>query len=330
MADTMMALRSHRRGGPETLVYESAPVPVAALGEVLIEVHAAAITPAELGWDETWRSEDGSDRTPTIPSHEVSGVVVGLGEGVDRFSIGDQVYGRIGFNRDGAAAEYAAVPVSDLALRPLSVSHVESATLPLAALTAWQALADHARLQPGEHVVVLGGAGGVGAFAVQLARYFGAAVSSTARGADLDFVLAIGADVALDYTNANDNNVLDQADVVIDAVGGPTSERAVRLVRAGGRLVTFSQPVDAALTGDRDLQTFFFIVEANEAELSAIASLVDSGALRPTVARVYGLPEGRAAYAESSVLHGPGKTVLAVRDEHGNLYAEERLPQPAI
>ncbi|TXN30110.1 NADP-dependent oxidoreductase [Lacisediminihabitans profunda] len=309
----MMALRAHSRGGPETLVYETAPVPVAAAGEVLVEVHAAAITFTELDWDETWRSEDGRDRTPIIPSHEVSGVVVGLGDGVDRFAIGDEVYGRIGFNRNGAAAEYAAVPVADLALRPLSVSHVESATIPLAALTAWQALADHAELRPGEHVVVLGGAGGVGAFAVQLARHFGATVSATARGTDLDFVLGLGADVVLDYLNANENNLLDPADVLIDAVGGPARERAIRLVRPGGRFVTFSQPVDDALTGGRDLRTYFFIVEANEPELATIASLVDSGELRPTVARVYPLSEGRAAYAEGARLHGPGKTVLRVR-----------------
>lgn len=316
MTSTMMALRAHRRGGPETLVYESAPVPVVRAEEVLVQVHAAAITPAELGWDESWRNPDGSDRTPIIPSHEVSGVVVGLGESADRFSVGDEVYGRIGFNRDGAAAEYVAVPMSDLALRPLTLSHVQSAALPLAALTAWQALVDHARLRPGEHVVVLGGAGGVGAFAVQIARHLGATVSATARGADLGFVRSMGADVVLDYANANDNNVLDRADVVIDAVGGPVTERAIRLVRPGGRLVTLSQPVDEMVTQGRDLETFFFIVEANEQELTTIASLADSGDLRPTVARVYTLAEGRAAYSESSTLHAPGKTVLVVRDEH--------------
>lgn len=310
---TMMALRSHRRGGPETLVYEAAPTPVPATGEVLVEVHAAAITFTELGWNETWRSADGRDRTPIIPSHEVSGVVAGLGDGVDRFVIGDEVFGRIGFNRDGAAAEYTAVPANDLALRPLSVGHVESATVPLAALTAWQALADHARVRPGEHVVVLGGAGGVGGYAVQLARHLGATVSATARGADMDFVLGLGADVVLDYANANENNVLDLADVVIDAVGGPTSERAVRLVRPGGRLVTFSQPVDQAITEGRDLSTHFFIVEADPDELAGIAALVDAGKLRPTVAAVYALADGRSAFVEGPKAHAPGKTVLTVR-----------------
>ncbi|MEP6481585.1 MAG: alcohol dehydrogenase catalytic domain-containing protein [Rhodoglobus sp.] len=164
----MKALRAHHRGGAETLVYEDAPVPVAGAGEVLVRVHAAGITFSELGWDETWRAESGDDRTPIIPAHEVSGVVEAVGDGVSHFAQGDEVYGRIGFNRNGAAAEYVAAPASDLALRPVSVSHVESATLPLAALTAWQALFDHAHVQPHEHVLVLGGAGGVGSFAVQL------------------------------------------------------------------------------------------------------------------------------------------------------------------
>lgn len=312
--DMMMALRAHMRGGPEVLVYETAPIPVAGIGEVLVEVHAAAITFTELNWDETWRSEDGRDRTPIIPSHEVSGVIVGLGDEVNTFAIGDQVYGRIGFNRDGAAAEFAAVPTADLALRPLSVGHIESATVPLAALTAWQALADYAKIRPGEHVVVLGGAGGVGAYAVQLACHFGATVSATARAADLDFVRGLGAHLVLDYANANEIDLLGRADVVIDAVGGAASERAVRLVRPGGRLVTFTQPVDSALVKGRDLQTYFFIVEANETELQSIASLIDSGKLQPTVATVYPLSEGRAAFAEGSQLHRPGKTVLLVRE----------------
>ena len=136
--------------------------------------------------------------------------------------------------------------------------------------------------------------------------------SDDVRG-DLNFVRGLGADVVLDYANANENNLLDRADVVIDAVGGATSERAIRLVRPGGRLVTFSQPVDPATVAGRDLQTHFFIVEANAAELASIASLVDSGELRPTVARVYSLAEGRAAYEEGSQLHEPGKTVLRVR-----------------
>jgi len=164
MTDTMMALRAHARGGPEQLVYEAAPVPVPGPGEALAAVHAAAITFAELSWDESWTTRDGRDRTPVIPSHEVSGTVAALGPGADGVTVGEEVYGLIDFDRDGAAAEYVTVPAAHLAARPRSVSDEEAATLPLAALTAWQALVDHAAVKPGERVLVQGGAGGAQAF----------------------------------------------------------------------------------------------------------------------------------------------------------------------
>jgi hypothetical protein len=172
MTDTMMALRAHARGGPEQLVYEAAPVPVPGPGEALVAVHAAAITFAELSWDPSWTTRDGRDRTPVIPSHEVSGTVAGLGPGpgADGLTVGEEVYGLIDFDRDGAAAEYVTVPAAHLAARPRSVSDEEAATLPLAALTAWQALVDHAALKPGERVLVQGGAGGVGSYAVRSSR----------------------------------------------------------------------------------------------------------------------------------------------------------------
>lgn len=308
----MMAIRAHHRGGPETLVYESAPIPVPGEGEVLVQVHAAGITFMELSWDETWRSENGKDRTPVIPGHEVSGVVSALGGGVGEFQVGDEVYGRIGFNRNGAAAEYVTIPVADLALRPTSVGHVESATLAMAALTAWQALIDHAQLQRGEHLLVLGGAGGVGSFAVQLAKHHGAHVTATAGGSALKFVSELGADVVLDYAAVDHASVSLQADVVIDAVGGPATAETISMVRPGGRLVTLSQPVDQALLQGLDLKAIFFVVGANAGELVEISQLVDKGALRATVAQVFPLAEGRAAFEYGPAVRKPGKTVLAV------------------
>ena len=185
---TMMALRAHARGGPEQLVYEQAPAPSAGPGEALIAVHAAAITFAELTWDLEWTTRDGADRTPVIPSHEMSGIVAGLGDGVAGLAAGDEVIGLVDFDRDGAAAEYVVMPAASLAAKPQSLSHVAAATLPLAALTAWQALADHAALQPGEQVLIQGGAGGVGMFAVQLAAILGGHVTATGRNTDAGFV----------------------------------------------------------------------------------------------------------------------------------------------
>ena len=163
---TMRALRAHVRGGPGQLVYEQAPAPAAGPGEALVAVHAAAITFAELTWDLSWTTRDGAGRTPVIPSHELSGVIAGLGPGVTNLAVGAAVIGLIDFDRDGAAAEYVAVPATTLAAKPTALSHQQAATLPLAALTAWQALVDHAAVAPGERVLVLGGAGGVGLFAV--------------------------------------------------------------------------------------------------------------------------------------------------------------------
>ena len=183
---TMMALRAHARGGAEQLVFEQAPVPVPGPGDALVEVHAAGITFAELTWDLSWTTRDGRDRTPVIPSHEVSGVVRGLGENARGLSIGEEVYGLIAFDRNGAAADYVTAPAADLADRPRSVSHAQAASLPLAALTAWQALTDHADLQPGERVLVRGGAGGVGVYAVQLAAILGADVTATGRAGQGD------------------------------------------------------------------------------------------------------------------------------------------------
>ena len=188
-----MALRAHARGGPEQLVYEQAPVPVPGPGEALIAVHAAAITFAELTWDLSWTTKDGRDRTPVIPSHEMSGTVAGIADGVTNVTVGDEVCGLIEFDRDGAAAEYVTVPAGELAAKPRSVSHADTATLPLAALTAWQALVDYAAVEPGEQVLVTGGAGGVGAFAVQLAAILGAQVSATGRARDADYVRSLGA-----------------------------------------------------------------------------------------------------------------------------------------
>jgi NADPH:quinone reductase-like Zn-dependent oxidoreductase len=307
----MKALRAHRRGGPEVLVFEDAPLPTRAPGEVLVEVHAAAITFAELGWDETWRDASAADRTPIIPSHEVSGVVIEADESA-RLKVGDEVYGRIDFNRDGAAADFASIRQDDLALKPRSIGHVEAAALPLAAMTAWQALVDHAKVQPGEHVLVLGASGGVGVYVVQLAREFGATVSATARGTDLGLVVQLGAQLAIDYAKATDENVLQPADVVIDTVGGATLERAADLVKPGGRLVTLSAPPPPSFA-NRDFSATFFVVEANPGELAQIAEVVDAGRLRSIVAATFPLESGRRAFEDGPRLHKPGKTVLVVR-----------------
>ncbi|WP_041262037.1 NADP-dependent oxidoreductase [Pseudofrankia inefficax] len=309
----MMALRAHARGGAEELVYEKAPRPVPGPGEVLVAVHAAAITFAELTWEQSWTTRNGADRTPMIPSHEVSGVVAAVGAGVDGMAVGDEVFGLIDFDRDGAAADYVAVPAADLGAKPARASHVEAAALPLAALTAWQALVDHAGLRPGERVLVHGGAGGVGVYGVQLAAILGAHVTATDLPAHERFVRELGAETFIDVTATAFDEVTADVDVVLDTVGGSTLDRSYRVLRPGGRLVTLGAPPSAEVADGYGVRAIFFVVRPDRTELNRLAALVDDGRLRPVVARTYPLAQGREAFESGRGPRPPGKTVLVVR-----------------
>jgi NADPH:quinone reductase-like Zn-dependent oxidoreductase len=257
----MTALRAHRRGGPEELVVERAPAPVPGPGEVLVAVHAAAITFDELTWDETWT------RIPAIPSHEVSGVVSEVASGVTDFVPGDQVYGLIGFDREGAAAEYVAVPATDLAVKPSTVSHVVAAAVPLAGLTALQALVEHAAVQAGDEVLVHGGAGGVGALTVQLAAMLGARVTATVRSDAAELVHGWGATRVIDVRTEQFDEAGAAYDVVIDTVGGDTLDRSFGVLRRGGRLVTLSAPPPAGRADEYGVTATFFVVSPNRGQL---------------------------------------------------------------
>lgn len=313
--DEMTALRAHRRGGPEQLVIEQVPVPRPGAGEVLVAVHAAAITFDELTWDLSWTRRDGRDRTPVIPSHEFSGVVVAVGPGVDEPAVGTDVFGMVPFDRDGAAAEFVATPATAVVRKPRSASHVASAALPLAALTAWQALVDHAGLRHGERVLVHGGAGGVGLLAVELAADCGATVAATVRSGDhVGLVRSRGASEVIEVDRVRFEDVVANVDVVIDTVGAEIATRSLAALRAGGRLVTLSAPPDQRAARAAGVTAEFFVVSPNADELSAIARLVDEGRLHPTIARTYPLADGRAAYERRTGPRPPGKTVLRVRE----------------
>lgn len=311
----MQAVRAHRRGGPEELVLESAPRPEPGPGEILVAVHAASITRDELSWDATWTDSlvpGGRDRTPVIPSHELSGVIEEIGAGVSGSRPGRAVYGLIPFTRDGAAAEYVAVPADVLADKPRRVDHDAAATVPLAALTAWQALVDHARLEPGQHVLVHGAAGGVGTFAVQLAVHLGARVTATARGRDRDLVADLGATIVVDHEAERFEESVRDVDVVLDPVGGPTQSRSWEVLRPGGVLVSVVAPPDQRLAKEHAARGAFFVVEPDRAQLDTIAGLVDAGVVTPVVGSVWPLAEARAAYAALEGGHRRGKVVLHV------------------
>ena len=308
----MKAIRIHRRGGPDELVLEDAPLPEIGAGDVLVRVSATGITSTELTWSETYQHADGSPRIPSIPGHEVSGVVERVGPDVDDLRPGDAVYGLADFPRDGAAAEFVAVRAANLARKPRSIGHVEAASLPLAALTAWQALFEHGQLVAGQSVLIHAGAGGVGSLAVQLAHWRGLRVIATASARDVAFVQSLGADVVIDYRAERFEDKARDVDVVFDTVGGETQERSLRILRKGGVLVSVVAPVPPGVAEQHGLRGVYFIVEGNRGQLEQIATLVDDGKLKPIIARVFPLAEAREAFEFGAASHAPGKIVLEV------------------
>ncbi len=306
---TMQALVAYEPGGPEQLRVENVPRPQPGPGEVLVEVHAAAITFTELGWPQSWTHR------PMIPSHEMSGVIVACGEGVAEWANGDEVFGLIRFDRLGAAAEYVTVPAADVARRPREVDHVLAAAIPLAGLTAWQALHDHAALRPNDQVLVHGGAGGVGAFAVQLAAQAGAIVTATVLGTDdVRTARELGARHVIDVSSTAFDTGPARYDIVLDTVGGQTLDRSYPMLRPGGRLVTLAAPPSVERATEYQATATFFIVTPDRNELVELAELLDCGALQVTVAATFPLADGRAAFESGHTWHRrAGKTVLVVR-----------------
>ena len=311
----MKAIRLHARGGPENLVYEDAPLPILQPGDALVRVHATAITPTELTWDQTYQHPDGSPRLPTSPGHELSGIIETLPPDSIGLDVGDAVFTLAEFPRDGAAAEYIAIPAANLAPKPSTVDHIHSAALTLSGLTAWQALFTHGNLQPGQRVLIHGGAGGVGVFAVQLAHWNGAHVITTSSAANIDYLRSLGADEIIDYNKTRFEDELRDIDLVLDAVGGDTVARSWQVLRHNGMLISIATsiaPDEPARHGARGL---FFIVEPGRDQLTEMANLVDSGILKIEVASVFPLSQARAAFELGLQGHNRGKIVLQVRSE---------------
>ena len=307
----MKAVRLHRQGGPDQLVYEDAPEPELGAGDALIRVHATGITPAELTWDDTYRHCDGSERLPAIPGHEASGVVERVADG-GGVSIGDEVYALTAFCRDGAAAEFVAVRAADVAPKPTSLDHAQAAAVPLSALTVWQAFFDHAQLAPGQRVLIHGAAGGVGAFAVQIARWCGAYVIGTASSENRDFLLRLGANEVIDYRQASFEHVVRDVDVVLDTIGGETRERSWQVLKPSGMLISLPGPIPQGEAATHDKHGVFFIVEPNREQLGKIAALIDSGDIRPVIAEIIPLAKARQAFERGVAGHTRGKLVLQV------------------
>jgi NADPH:quinone reductase-like Zn-dependent oxidoreductase len=245
----------------------------------------------------------------------VSGVVETVMHGATGVSIGDEVYALTSFCRDGAAAEYVAVHAADLAPTPKTLSLVQAAAVPLSALTVWQAFFDHARLAPGQRVLIHGAAGGVGGFAVQIARWRGAYVIGTASAENRDFLLGLGANEVIDYQHIQFEEAVRDVDVVLDTIGGGTRERSWQVLKPGGILVSLPEPIpegEAAAHAKRGRCGVFFVVRPDREQLGQIATVIDSGAVRPVIAQTVPLAEARKAFERGVAGHTRGKLVLVV------------------
>jgi NADPH:quinone reductase-like Zn-dependent oxidoreductase len=295
-----------RDAGVGGLSLTDLPYPHAAENDVIVQVHAAAFTPGELDWPTTWADRAGRDRTPSVPGHEVSGVVAELGYGTTGLTVGQRVFGLTDWARDGSLAEFAAVEARNLAPLPADVDHTVAAALPVSGLTAWQGLFDHGRLTAGQTVLVHGAAGAVGSIAVQLAREAGARVIGTGRAADREAVLSLGADGFLDLP-AGQLADAGEVDVVFDVIGGEVLDRSAALVRAGGTLVTIAAPPTVR---PEDGRAVFFVVEPDRLRLADLAQRVRDGRLKPRIGAVRPLAEAPAAFAPARRV--PGKTIIQV------------------
>ncbi|MGV9273715.1 NADP-dependent oxidoreductase [Streptomyces griseosporeus] len=298
-----------REAGVEGLALEELPPPHAAENDVVVRVHAAGFTRGELDWPATWTDRAGRDRTPSVPGHEVSGVVTELGYGTTGLTVGQRVFGLADWTRNGSLAEYVAVEARNLAPLPADIDHTTAAALPISGLTAWQGLFDHARLATGQTVLIHGAAGAVGSLAVQLAREAGARVVGTGRAADRDVALALGAHAFLDL-GADRLEDIGQVDVVFDVIGGDVLDRSAALVRPGGTLVTIAHPPKVR---PQDGRALFFVVEPDRTRLADLAQRVRDGRLSVRVGAVRPLAEAADAFAPRERV--PGRTIIRVAEE---------------
>jgi NADPH:quinone reductase-like Zn-dependent oxidoreductase len=283
------------------------PEPKAAINDVVVQVHASGFTGDELTWPSTWTDRAGHDRTPSIPGHELAGIVTSLGYGTTGLSIGQRVFGLTDWYRDGALAEYVAVEARNLAPLPGDVDFTVGAALVMSGLTAWQGLFEHGHLQAGQSILVHGAAGVVGSMATQLARQGGTYVIGTGRAGARQTALDFGAQEFIDL----DNDALEdvgKVDLVFDAIGGDIVRRSAGVIRTGGTLVTIMGPTEVRPSGGL---TIDFVVEPNRAHLSELVQRLREGRLRTNIGKVAALDEGVAAFSRTE--RSRGKTIIRVR-----------------
>ena len=312
-AATMKAVVAHEYGAPEVLKYEDAPRPEPKENELLVRVIACGVNPADPLVVSGRLAKEFGTHLPLIPGYDVAGVVEKTGAKVTKFKNGDAVYGYALFG--GGWAEYAVLAENEAALKPKSLTFSAAAAVPLAALTAWQSLIDIAKLSPGQTILIHGGSGGVGSFAVQLAKARGAKVIATASTPNQEFLQQLGADIAIDYTKTKFEEVAKEVDVVFDTVGRDTLARSYAVLKKGGVLTTIVSRPDQAQLDKYGIRGTSVWSHPDGNELAEITRLIETGKIKPIVSQVLPLSDAVKASKQAETHHTRGKLVLKIADE---------------
>ncbi|MEH2119108.1 NADP-dependent oxidoreductase [Nostoc sp.] len=308
---TMKAIRIHAYGGAENLKYDEVPRPEPQAGQVLIQVYAAGVNPIDWKIREGFFQQVNDYSLPVIAGADVAGVVASVGDGVTTLQPGQAVYGTADMGLSGAYAEYAVGYADAIAPKPKTLDYIHAASVPIVAITAWQALFDGANLQPEQSVLIHGGAGGVGRYAIQLAKWKRARVIATASAANLDDLRNLGADQVIDYASQPFEQQVKDVDVVLDLVGGETQARSWQIIRPGGVLVSTLGVPESSIPQGIEAVPVFANLRANS-QLQQIAQLIDDGQIKASIEQVFELAEAAKAQEVSQHGHPRGKLVLQV------------------
>ncbi len=313
---TMKAAMVHQYGGAEVLKLEDVPRPEPKDNEVLVRVIASGVNPADSLIVSGRYAQEFGTHLPLVPGYDVAGVVEKIGAKIDKLKVGDPVYAFVLWG--GGWAEYAVLTQGEAALKPKSLTYIESASVPLVALTAWQALIDAAKLSAGQTVLIHGGSGGVGSIAIQIAKARGARVIATASTANQDLLKQLGADVAIDYTKTKFEDVAKDVDVVLDPIGKDTLARSYGVVKKGGFIATLTSRPDPAELAKHEIRGLSIRSHPDANELTEITKLIEAKKVKPVVTQILSLSEAAHALEQAETHHTRGKMVLKMADEPKN------------
>ncbi len=312
---TMKAVVAHEYGGPDVLKYEDAPRPEPKADQILVRVIAAGVNPVDGMIRSGMFSKSHKLESPLVPGGDIAGIVEATGSKITKFKKGDAIYAYLSLRNNGGYAEYAVANEKEVALKPKSISFVEAAAVPIVALTAWQALIDSAKLGAGQSVLIQGGSGGVGTFAIQIAKARGAKVFATASTANQAFLKELGADVPIDYTKQKFEDIAKDVDVVLESVGGDTLARSYGVLKKGGFIATLVSDVDKTELDKRGIRGESISVKPNSEELAEIGKLIDAKKIKVIVSQTLPLADAVKAQEQAATGHTRGKIVLKVADE---------------